>query len=78
MRPAWSTVSSRTARATQRNPVLKNQMNKYVFKEKVKFWVEDIAQQQRACLDSSVKGWTHCSETGIYGDAVQHWDTCYY
>jgi hypothetical protein len=27
-RPAWSKVSSRTARAIQRNPVLKNKKNK--------------------------------------------------
>jgi hypothetical protein len=32
-RPSWSTVSSRTARAIQRNPVSKNQKKK---KEKLK------------------------------------------
>jgi hypothetical protein len=35
LRPAWSRVSSRTARATQRNPVLKNtKQNKTKQKEK--------------------------------------------
>jgi hypothetical protein len=33
-RPAWSTVSSRTARATQRNPVSKNQKKKKKKKKK--------------------------------------------
>jgi hypothetical protein len=35
-RPAWYTVSSRKARATQRNPVSKNQPNKNMNKNKTK------------------------------------------
>jgi hypothetical protein len=36
LRPVWSRVSSRTARATQRNPVLKNQKKKKNKKNKKK------------------------------------------